>query len=356
MIKYEIIRIFVFYRFQMKITSIFIILLLAAQLASSQTEPFGIDTTEIISIGGIKQVLRIKGKDLTKPVLLYLPGAGGNNYSLIANADKLTSKLQEHFVVVLWDQRDYGKTYQLNQSPQPLTVRLLANDTKEVVGHLLRQFNRKKLYIAAHSMGCVMALSVAQHYPGLFNAIVLMSPPVDGIASQRIGLEMLRAHFKKIHNERAVKELAAIKLPARDFESLFIKYVWQTEYDGEHISDTLRAQLKPMMKQWMTTSAASSSNEVFEMNFFKQFPVLACPVYFFVGRKDYTTNAAISEKYEQKIRAPKKGLFWFEKSAHNIPDTEPELMQDIIIGRVLPAIEHDRIIKVYESSANRPKN
>ncbi|SHN23339.1 alpha/beta fold hydrolase [Mucilaginibacter sp. OK098] len=324
----------------MKNAIIYVTLFLFGYVACCQSKPIGIDTTEIINIGRIKQVFSIKGKDATKPVLLYLHGAGGSNYSLIANADKLTSKLQEHFIVVLWDQREYGKTSQLNKSPEPLTVGLLVNDTKEVVDYFLKKFNRKKLYIAGHSMGSVMGISIAQKYPELLFALVEMSPPVNGIASQKIGLNMLKAHFKKINNERAVKELATIKLPARDFESLFIKYVWQTEYDGEHISDTLRAQIKPMMKQWMGTSAASLSNEVFEMNFFKQFPSLECPVYFFVGRKDYMTNAAISEKYEQKLWAPKKQLFWFEKSAHGIPDTEPELMQEIIITKILPDTQY----------------
>jgi len=324
----------------MKTSVICIILFLSGQLACCQSKVTSIDTTEIIKIGGIKQVLSIKSKDLTKPVLLYLHGAGGSNYSLIANADKITSKLQEHFIVVLWDQREYGKTFELNKSPVPLTVGLLVNDTKEIVDYLLKKFDRKKLYIAAHSMGCVMGISIAQKYPGLLKALVVMSPPVDGIASQKIGLDMLKAHFKQIHNERAVKELATIKLPARDFESLFIKYVWQTEYDGEHISDSLRAKIKPMMQQWMETSAASLSNEVFEMNFFKQFPAVKCPVYFFVGRKDFMTNATISEKYEQKLKAPKKQLFWFEKSAHAIPDTEPGLMQDIIITKILPETQY----------------
>jgi len=320
----------------MKTISLYLLLFLSTPAVFCQNKPIGIDTTEIINIGGIKQVFSIKGKDNTKPVLLYLHGAGGSNYSLIANADKLTLKLQEHFVVVLWDQREYGKTFQLNKSPEPLTVRLLVNDTREVVDHFLKEFSRKKLYIVAHSMGCVMGISIAQKYPELLYALVEISPPVDGITSQRIGLDTLKEHFKKTHNEIAVNELATIKLPARDFESLFIKYVWQTEYDGEHISDTLRAQIKPMMKQWMGTSAATLSNEVFEMNFFKQFPAIACPVYFFVGRKDFMTNASISEQYYQRLKAPKKQLFWFEKSAHNIPDTEPELMQDRIINNILP--------------------
>ncbi|SDQ01713.1 Pimeloyl-ACP methyl ester carboxylesterase [Mucilaginibacter sp. OK268] len=324
----------------MKNAIIYIAIFLSGRLAFCQSKPIGIDTTEIINVGGIKQVFSIKGKDVTKPVLLYLHGASGSDYSLIGNADKLTSKLQKHFVVVLWDQREYGKTFQLNKSPEPLTVGLLVNDTKEVVDYFLKTFNRKKLYIAAHSMGCVMGIYMAQEYPERLYALIEMSPPVNGIASQKIGLAMLKKHFKKKHNDRAIRELATIKLPARDFESLFTKYVWQTEYDGEHISDTLRAKIKPMMKQWMETSAASLSNEVFEMNFLKQFLSLQCPVYFFVGRKDYMTNATVCEKYYKKLKAPKKQLFWFEKSAHGIPDSEPELMQEIIITKILPETQY----------------
>jgi pimeloyl-ACP methyl ester carboxylesterase len=267
---------------------------------------------------------------------LYLHGAGGNSYSLISNADKLASKLQDHFVVALWDQREYGKTFELNKSPNPLTIQLIVDDTKEMVDYLLKKFERKKLYIAGHSMGSIMGIYIAHKYPELLYALIEMSPAVNGIESQKIGLAMLKKHFKKINNERAVKELAAIQLPARDFESLFIKYIWQTEYDGEHISDSVREEIKPMLKKWMETSAASLSNEIFEMNFFKQFPSLQCPVYFFIGRKDFSTNATLSEKYYKKLRASKKQLFWFEKSAHGLPDTEPELMQDIIITKILP--------------------
>lgn len=325
----------------MKRTVLFIIILIIArQITFGQSTPISIDTTVTINIGGIQQVIKLKGKDITKPILLYLHGAGGNNYSLIANADKLTSKLQEHFIVALWDQREYGKTFELNKSLQPLTIQLIENDTKEVVDYLLKKFDRKKLYIAGHSMGCVMGIYIAQKYPELLYALIEMSPPVNGIESQKIGLTMLKNHFKKINNERAVKELATVKLPARDFESLFIKYVWQTEYDGEHISDTTREEIKPMLKQWMETSAASLSNEIFEMNFSRQFPSLKCPVYFFVGRKDFTTNATLSEKYYKKLKAPKKQLFWFEKSAHGIPDTEPELMQEIIINKILDKTEN----------------
>jgi pimeloyl-ACP methyl ester carboxylesterase len=295
----------------------------------------GIDTTLTLSIGGIEQVVKLKGKDRSKPILLYLHGAGNNGFSLIANANKLTSELQTHFVVALWDQREYGKTAELNKSSKPLTVKLIVEDTKAVIDYLLRKFARQKLYLVGHSMGSLESICIADQYPELLYAVVAMSPPVDGIESQKIGVSILKKHFQKIKNQRAIKELATIKLPARDFESLFIRFVWQTEYEGEAISDTLREQIKPMLKQWMETPAAALSNEVFEMNFFKQFPTLKCPVYVFIGRKDLMTNASLTEKYFKKLKAPKKQLFWFEKSAHGLPDAEPELMQQTIINNLL---------------------
>lgn len=313
-----------------------VLLFLFGRVAFAEGNPAGIDTTITTNIGGIQQVLKIKGKNSGKPLLLYLHGAGGNGFSVIANADKLTSQLQEHFVVVLWDQREYGKTFLLNKSPRPLTVQLLVDDTEEVIVFLLKKFDQKKLYVAGHSMGSLTGIHIAQKYPELLYALIEMSPPVDGIESQKIGVSLLKVHFKKINNERAMKELAAIQLPARDFESLFNKYVWQSEFDGEHITDAAREEMKRMLKKWMESSAASLSNEVFEMNFARQFPTIKCPVYFFVGRKDFVTNSTLSEQYFNALKAPKKQLFWFEKSAHAIPDTEPELMQQTIITKVLP--------------------
>lgn len=300
-----------------------------------RSQPVAIDTTETIDIGGIKQVISIKGKDAAKPLLLYLHGAGASSSSVISKADLLTTKLQEHFVVVLWDQREFGKTFELNKSPQAITVKLRVDDTKEVVDYLLKKFGRKKLYLAGHSMGSVLGIHIADKYPELLYVLIAMSPPVNGVESQRIAIDNLKKHFKKIKNDRAVKELETIKLPTLDFEPSFIQYKWQTEFDGEKVTDQQWEEAKPLLKKALESSGAIYK-EIYEMNFFKEFPSVKCPVYFFAGRKDFSTNSTLTEKYYKKLKAPKKRLFWFEKSAHNLPDAEPDLMQQIIINNILP--------------------
>ncbi|WP_310395445.1 alpha/beta hydrolase [Hymenobacter sp.] len=319
---------------------LFIALLLLHYLAYGQTAPVRVDTTVVATIGGMRQVLTVKGHDRANPLLLYVHGAAGSAYSLSAAGEKLTSQLQEYFVVVLWDQRGYGQTAALNASPQPSSLPLLAEDTQEVVAYCLKAFGQPKLYLAGHSLGSVLGSYVAQRHPELLYALIEMSPPVDGIASQKMGLALLQDHFKQLGNQRAVAELATVKLPARDFESLFTKYVWQTAYDGQPLSDTARAALKPALREWMGTPAAALSNEVFELNFFRQFPAFKCPVYFFVGRKDIVTNARLTEAYFHRVHAPRKQLFWFEQSAHGLPETEPGLMQNIIIHKILPLTQY----------------
>jgi len=99
-----------------------------------------VDSTTDFQIGGIRQAVSIKGKDRTKPLLLFLHGGPGN--SVMHYAQKFTSKLQEHFVVVQWDQRNAGKTLSLNKSPEPLSVTLFEQDTHALIDTLLKRISQ----------------------------------------------------------------------------------------------------------------------------------------------------------------------------------------------------------------------
>ncbi len=119
-------------------------LLLFLPFSSFSQKP--IDTAQTLSIGGIRQYIRIKGRDDSKPILLFLHGGPGS--SLMGSNDKITGRLQQHFVVVQWDQRETGETKKLNASPTPLTLDMFYSDTHDLIDSLLKQFDRPKRYLA----------------------------------------------------------------------------------------------------------------------------------------------------------------------------------------------------------------
>ncbi len=62
---------------------------------------------------------------------------------------------------------------------------------------------------------------------------------------------------------------------------------------------------------------------------------LQIPVYFFHGIYDYTCCCSVAESYFLKIKAPIKGFYRFEQSAHSPIFEEPGKMQKIIREDVL---------------------
>jgi len=53
-------------------------------------------------------------------------------------------------------------------------------------------------------------------------------------------------------------------------------------------------------------------------------PQVDVPVYFVLGRYDYTTPSELAVAYLEQLRAPYKELVWFEQSAHGLVFEEPE--------------------------------
>jgi pimeloyl-ACP methyl ester carboxylesterase len=84
----------------------------------------------------------------------------------------------------------------------------------------------------------------------------------------------------------------------------------------------------------------------------KEVTELSIPVYFFEGIYDYTCSYTLAKEYFDQLKAPIKGFYTFEQSAHSPLFEEPEkmgriLQEDILAGvnnlaeqsKVLPLIE-----------------
>jgi pimeloyl-ACP methyl ester carboxylesterase len=288
-----------------------------------------IDTTLVLAIGGIKQFISIKGKDRSKPLLLFLHGGPGN--SVISYAEKFTYKLQTNFTVVQWDQRESGKTKELNTIEESLKVSQFENDTYELVKALLNQFGQPKLYLLGHSWGTYLGFYMAKNHPELLYAYVPICPMVNQLESERVSLKMMLDNAKQSGNKQETKELSTVKIPFENGEQLYYHRKWLLNTYGAKTKLS-----KNYVESWADTWL-KVFNEASKENLIETTPVLQCPVYFFIGRKDYQTNANLTELYYKKLSAPKKGLYWFERSGHSLPSSEPLLLQNIIIEKILPA-------------------
>lgn len=294
-------------------------------IASSQSP---VDTVETVRIGGIEQFITISGSSRTKPILLFLHGGPGS--SAMSYAQKFTGKLQEHFIIVQWDQRETGKTLQLNRSPRPLSLALFESDVQELVTFLLRKFNHQKLYLVGHSWGTVLGFYIAKNYPELLYAYIPICPMINQQESDRMALNIARANATQIKDQGQLEALSTISIPFGNGDQLYLHRKAILSYTKSKVNLS-----KSSVLSWADTWL-SVYNEASKSNLPESLAEIKCPVYFMVGRNDLQTNTTITEAYYQQLTAPKKQLFWFEHAGHFIPSKEPHRMQKLIIERIMP--------------------
>ena len=77
--------------------------------AQGNLVPGSIASLEKVDLNGSEQWISIRGKDMNKPVLLFLSGGPGG--SQLVTARRALAGLEDHFVVVGWDQPGAGKSF-----------------------------------------------------------------------------------------------------------------------------------------------------------------------------------------------------------------------------------------------------
>ncbi|MBK5278858.1 MAG: alpha/beta hydrolase, partial [Bacteroidia bacterium] len=260
-----------------------------------------------------------------KPVV-FLHGGPGN--SVMSYSEIFTKKLQSHFVVVQWDQRESGKTAELNHSNKPLSVSLMQNDAVEMIEYLRVRFSRDKIYLMGHSWGGFLGLSVALNHPELLMAYIAISPMVNQIESEHLSLNWMIDKARENNNLKALEELSMVSIPFQNADQLYYHRNWLAKFNNSKPPSKIFIQ--KWSKKWLALF-----NEASKVNFFSVAPEISCPIYFLVGRKDHQTNFKLTEDYFNMLKANKKQLFWFTDSGHNPTLTEPNKLQEIVINEIL---------------------
>lgn len=306
--------------------ALFILLALFIPFAcAAQSAKLAIDKLLTPDIGGIKQVVQIKTDDASKPVLLFLSGGPGS--SMMNNADSFTGLLKSRFTVVQWDQRDAGKTLKLNPSPVQPSVALMGEDTHQVIQFIMRELGQKKIHLLGSSWGNVLGFHIVRNHPELLHAYYAVNPVISQAASEEALLEVLKKHFEA--DPVAVRELASVNIPLKVDEDMFYirKWLFHKEGNKHALSDDFKTGFLQWSKTWSPVW-----NEVMRIDLPVTLKKVDLPIYFFVGQNDIQTSTRITRKYFEDVKAPRKELYLFEHSGHQIHKDEPEKFQSSIIS------------------------
>ncbi len=305
------------------------------------TTPNGIQEHYATPIGGIDQWLTIRGHDRANPVILFVHG--GPASPTTPSLWQFQRPWEEYFTVVAWDQRGAGKTY-ASAAPETvaatLTIERYVDDAIEVAEHLRTHLGQRKVILMGHSWGTIVAMQAALKRPDLFHAYVGIGQIINQVENEKISFDYGLEQARKHGNAKAVAALEAIApYPGNTpitRERIITARTWPQHYGGltayrddsryyfgaarlsPEYSDADRCNvdkgsllsLGPLLPQMLKV----------DFNPVTRFPI---PVVMFLGRHDYTTPTAPTDRWLQRVDAPFKHAVWFENSAHMVPWEEP---------------------------------
>ncbi len=313
--------------------------------------PGSIAAIESIELGGVTQSLLVRGRSTDNPVLLFLHGGPGTSELGILRRYNVPA-LEPHFTVVIWDQRGAAKSFSAIEPRSAMTVEQLVADTLELSALLCRRFAKDKIFLAGHSWGSALgALSVARE-PARFHAFVGIGQVADMLEGERLSYRFTLERATQAGDRRAVAKLRSLGEPPWSppiRPKLLAQRALLARYGGEVHGDrhggaliVLRALLCSeygLRDRWNFFRGALASmdllwEELLTIDLFAQAPALDVPVYFLEGRHDYEAPSSVAARYFDALRAPRKELVWFERSAHFINVEEAEAFNRFFTERL----------------------
>lgn len=288
-----------------------------------------IDQVEKIHVNNSDQYVLYRSSNVSKPVLLFVHGGPGSPLMLFSRAfDKV---FMDDFIVVHWDQRNTGKSYNAKSSIDSFSAEQVAKDGLVIVEHLKKKFNRSKIILVGHSWGSIIGSLMVKKQPEDFKAYISVGTVVDMAKGDLMKYEFLQKEISKRGSKASKGDLVKMGPPPwRKFSQLILLSGLMAQYKGNlfNISseqiNSAAEKTKEYSQQEMKNLSVSmgkiwSQIQPFLENYnaLKPIPTLNVPLFFAQGTHDMATPTVLAKDYFQKISAP-KGKEWveFSNSAH----------------------------------------
>lgn len=299
-----------------------------------------------IEINGSKQGMFLQSENTENPVLLFLHGGPGSPE--IAFSGEYPTGLEKLFTVCWWEQRGSGMSYSRKITPREMTIEQMISDTIAVTNYLRERFKKEKIYVMGHSWGSVLGILTVQKSPDLFYAYIGIGQVARQQESERLAYTYMLEEFRAMGNKKMVHKLEKFSIDkgseiSTKYLGLRSKGMMKLGVGVMHnihsMLDCVKLVLRYKGYTWIEKIKYPLGNSfglkclwnfVLNNNFCEQVPRLDVPVYIFQGKFDYQVSYELAKEFLQGMKAPIKGFYTFENSAHSPCFEEPEKMCHII--------------------------
>jgi proline iminopeptidase len=302
-----------------------------------------------VDIGGHDLALMIRGRSTQNPVLLFL--AGGPGGSELGAMRRHSEALEDDFVVVTFDQRGTGKSYDQLDPTDTMTLEGAVADAVEVTNYLRDRFGEEKVYLVGQSWGTTLGVLAVQQHPELYRAYVGVGQMVSQAATDKIFYDDTLAWAREEGNTDLVATLEANGPPpyadvleyeaALSYEMEVHPYDHSANSEGAgQMSENLFVEEYTLLDHVHTLGATLDVFSVLypqlqDIDFRTQATSLKVPVYLAQGRHEAPGRQLLAQEWFKQLKAPSKQLTYFETSGHRPLWEQPaqfhDLMTDVLV-------------------------
>ena len=316
----------------------------------------GLAVLERVPVNGSQQWVLIRTENVANPVVLFVHGGPGTSQLTLMRNN--TQALERHFIVVNWDQRGAGKSFDIGRDAAKMTMAQFVDDIIALSSHLVSRFHKDRIVLVGHSWGTAIGMLAVAERPDLFSAYVGIGQVSRVEESERVSYEWTLDQARKAKDSSSVNKLAEIGPPPYTGGNWRSKFLTERRllgrYGGEYFGSTsgaLGVVLRNLVFSREYTlidrvnffrgifrSLEALFPELSKTDLFAQVPEVGVPVYFCLGRHDYEVPSVLSARYLEALKAPRKQLIWFERSSHMPNTEEKDRFNEFMINTVLPTL------------------
>lgn len=246
--------------------------------------------------------------------LLHLSGGPGS--SDVGWVRTFNQPLEDHFTVVVWEQRGVGKSYPALDPTGTFTLDRIVADGVDLSRWLVARFGQPKIYLTGNSWGSTLGVLMVQRDPGLFYAYAGTGQMVSQRATDGVLYQQLLAYADRSGNAGLRDRLRALGLSGFFPAEYSLLDTWNEVRGFADMGGLLYPQLQ-------------------NLDFRVTVPRLEVPVYFMQGRHELTARSRFADEWIAQLQAPIKRVYVFADSGHNPEAEEPARFNELMISTVL---------------------